>query len=148
MPHQDYATRRCDYTTNRLTLYAAVAASDNVLYNIHSNLDFLFFFFSDGAPPEFYPLSLHAAFPILPDDGAVQKARLTDGGEASVSIGDRELRARQYDIALAGAKKHYRLWFDAAGTPVKFSVFDSDRKSTRLNSSHSQISYAVFCLKT
>src|SRR2546427_11758859 len=26
-------------------------------------------------------------------------------------------------------------------------VEDSDRKSTRLNSSHSQISYAVFCLK-
>src|SRR5688572_30882652 len=25
--------------------------------------------------------------------------------------------------------------------------FDADRKSTRLNSSHSQISYAVFCLK-
>src|SRR5438270_8675498 len=28
-----------------------------------------------------------------------------------------------------------------------WSVFDLDRKSTRLNSSHSQISYAVFCLK-
>src|SRR2546430_2663771 len=28
-----------------------------------------------------------------------------------------------------------------------FSVPDLDRKSTRLNSSHSQISYAVFCLK-
>src|SRR5688572_31551663 len=27
------------------------------------------------------------------------------------------------------------------------SVFPGDRKSTRLNSSHSQISYAVFCLK-
>src|SRR5688572_32626005 len=26
-------------------------------------------------------------------------------------------------------------------------VVDADRKSTRLNSSHSQISYAVFCLK-
>src|SRR2546430_13705856 len=26
-------------------------------------------------------------------------------------------------------------------------VFGADRKSTRLNSSHSQISYAVFCLK-
>src|SRR5688572_32409369 len=26
-------------------------------------------------------------------------------------------------------------------------VLDQDRKSTRLNSSHSQISYAVFCLK-
>src|SRR2546427_7692984 len=28
-----------------------------------------------------------------------------------------------------------------------FQSIDSDRKSTRLNSSHSQISYAVFCLK-
>src|SRR2546430_12462187 len=27
------------------------------------------------------------------------------------------------------------------------NVFEGDRKSTRLNSSHSQISYAVFCLK-
>src|SRR2546427_9250825 len=32
---------------------------------------------------------------------------------------------------------------DAAGRPF----YDLDRKSTRLNSSHSQISYAVFCLK-
>src|SRR5688572_11600385 len=29
---------------------------------------------------------------------------------------------------------------------ANFSVFQQDRKSTRLNSSHSQISYAVFCL--
>src|SRR2546430_2982634 len=35
-------------------------------------------------------------------------------------------------------------WRDTAGTPSR-SV--RDRKSTRLNSSHSQISYAVFCLK-
>src|SRR2546430_9273637 len=52
------------------------------------------------------------------------------------------------------------LWFDDAkekvqmllchGIPLFFHRFDkeaSDRKSTRLNSSHSQISYAVFCLK-
>src|SRR5256886_11227935 len=32
-------------------------------------------------------------------------------------------------------------------TMAKFSEHDVDRKSTRLNSSHSQISYAVFCLK-
>src|SRR2546430_6926858 len=31
--------------------------------------------------------------------------------------------------------------------PVEFQISDLDRKSTRLNSSHSQISYAVFCLK-
>src|SRR2546429_3630072 len=36
----------------------------------------------------------------------------------------------------------------AAGEPPGFhGVHDSDRKSTRLNSSHGYISYAVFCLK-
>src|SRR3712207_7060246 len=36
-----------------------------------------------------------------------------------------------------------------AGVPTAkaFMVFDLDRKSTRLNSSHANISYAVFCLK-
>src|SRR2546430_12724692 len=33
------------------------------------------------------------------------------------------------------------------GKEARPSSFQSDRKSTRLNSSHSQISYAVFCLK-
>src|SRR2546430_4184647 len=39
---------------------------------------------------------------------------------------------------------------DASGAELPEGAFDilfSDRKSTRLNSSHSQISYAVFCLK-
>src|SRR2546427_2092956 len=40
-----------------------------------------------------------------------------------------------------------RLNVMASGVP-EFQLFlDQDRKSTRLNSSHSQISYAVFCLK-
>src|SRR2546427_5712852 len=36
-----------------------------------------------------------------------------------------------------------------SGTRIRFRLADNlrDRKSTRLNSSHSQISYAVFCLK-
>src|SRR5256886_8584761 len=33
------------------------------------------------------------------------------------------------------------------GLDARFGVAELDRKSTRLNSSHSQISYAVFCLK-
>src|SRR5690606_41670814 len=37
------------------------------------------------------------------------------------------------------------LFLDAA--PRVFACFDQDRKSTRLNSSHVKISYAVFCLK-
>src|SRR5262245_63666252 len=33
------------------------------------------------------------------------------------------------------------------GPEAEFFIFDQDRKSTRLNSSHLGISYAVFCLK-
>src|SRR5688572_31358242 len=40
---------------------------------------------------------------------------------------------------------HLRRLPGAAGRPVRHD--QEDRKSTRLNSSHSQISYAVFCLK-
>src|SRR2546430_7616197 len=39
------------------------------------------------------------------------------------------------------------LSFGDKGHAVGAHPFDLDRKSTRLNSSHSQISYAVFCLK-
>src|SRR5258707_5790168 len=48
--------------------------------------------------------------------------------------------------AVAGAK-YYLLceWLDM--TPVSTAPTDIDRKSTRLNSSHANISYAVFCLK-
>src|SRR2546428_7341037 len=37
--------------------------------------------------------------------------------------------------------------FQIARTPFAVTDFNIDRKSTRLNSSHDQISYAVFCLK-
>src|SRR2546430_11759563 len=83
---------------------------------------FFFFFFNDTATTEIYTLSLHDALPIccdlLPRDLlAVGAPRFVDEEEAP----RRDVRARQEDRA--------------------------DRKSTRLNSSHSQISYAVFCLK-
>src|SRR2546427_9571547 len=42
--------------------------------------------------------------------------------------------------SMRAIRKHFAERFDAAGA-------EKDRKSTRLNSSHSQISYAVFCLK-
>src|SRR3712207_7882693 len=38
-------------------------------------------------------------------------------------------------------------WRDPALVNVPFVQFAEDRKSTRLNSSHANISYAVFCLK-
>jgi hypothetical protein len=61
-----------------------------------------------------------------PDDGAIRKARLTDVGETSVTIQAQNVPAHEYDIGLAGTAKHYQVWFDTAGTPVMFRVFDSD----------------------
>src|SRR2546430_3797824 len=45
--------------------------------------------------------------------------------------------------ALAESMKHSELHL----SDTQLGVLHADRKSTRLNSSHSQISYAVFCLK-
>src|SRR2546427_4636074 len=80
---------------------------------------FLFFFFNDTATTEIYTLSLHDALPIY---------RGCRGPPLRLAPGTRVGRALPIGcIALPSI-------------PV-------DRKSTRLNSSHSQISYAVFCLK-
>src|SRR2546430_17390089 len=76
-----------------------------------------FFFFNDTATTEIYTLSLHDALPI-----SVGVDRHSDLGR------HRALRQVEEQV--------HQVHF-AAG----------DRKSTRLNSSHSQISYAVFCLK-
>src|SRR5688572_32550723 len=53
------------------------------------------------------------------------------------------------DFQLPGDKSisHRSAMFAAIGEGVSRLSNYSDRKSTRLNSSHSQISYAVFCLK-
>src|SRR2546430_3760672 len=79
---------------------------------------FLFFFLNKPAPPEISPLPLPAALPIP----AVP--RRDRGGAGSLGGSRRKVTGRSPRI-----------------TPPL------DRKSTRLNSSHSQISYAVFCLK-
>src|SRR2546430_11764797 len=76
-----------------------------------------FFFFNDTATTEIYTLSLHDALPIL---------------RTGFSRGILRSRSRRL-LRLCGRPE------ERAGC--------QDRKSTRLNSSHSQISYAVFCLK-
>src|SRR5258708_33296733 len=77
-----------------------------------------FFFFNDTATTEIYTLSLHDALPIC---GVLcrKHAAVVAGGEHE---GDLALRQGLRDRI-------------------------EDRKSTRLNSSHQIISYAVFCLK-
>src|SRR3712207_7608814 len=84
----------------------------------------MFFFFNYTATTEIYTLSLPDALPISDwfATTAAPCALLT--------------RARSATARGAGT---------TAG--VEQSATDRDRKSTRLNSSHANISYAVFCLK-
>src|SRR2546422_8500700 len=86
---------------------------------------FFFFFFNDTATTEIYTLSLHDALPIY--HGPVQPVDRSHGLSA---LGRRRFRAQSIAVI----------------TCLMF-VYSSDRKSTRLNSSHGYISYAVFCLK-
>src|SRR2546422_8823900 len=79
-----------------------------------------FFFFNDTATTEIYTLSLHDALPIS-SPGTIP------------TTGSCWARARS-PACRCGAR---------AASPSA----PSDRKSTRLNSSHGYISYAVFCLK-
>src|SRR5258708_21980568 len=82
-----------------------------------------FFFFNDTATTEIYTLSLHDALPIL----------------APLLVA----------MALFAANVSWTRWFTHCCLTVAVFAMAAmrDRKSTRLNSSHQIISYAVFCLK-
>src|SRR5260221_3605553 len=77
-----------------------------------------FFFFNDTATTEIYTLSLHDALPIF--SATIFLIVLPPGPTTSPIL---------------------------AGSILIVFIFGADRKSTRLNSSHTVISYAVFCLK-
>src|SRR5256885_12842457 len=79
----------------------------------------IIFFFNDTATTEIYTLSLHDALPISP-------VSATDPPSGKISY--------------SSASK------SVSGTSILSQIL-RDRKSTRLNSSHLVISYAVFCLK-
>src|SRR3712207_7544845 len=87
-----------------------------------------FFFFNDTATTEIYTLSLHDALPIF----EIQDLALATGYEVS----GRCRMEREED-----------LWGEWSPVLPFQTLPSGDRKSTRLNSSHANISYAVFCLK-
>src|SRR3712207_7847345 len=99
----------------------------------------IFFFFNDTATTEIYTLSLHDALPIFRRVGD----RAAGGGQRGrrQGVGGRQHPARgrrlPHPADARGARR-------AAGALARHA---RDRKSTRLNSSHANISYAVFCLK-
>src|SRR2546430_12417532 len=95
---------------------------------------FTFFFFNDTATTEIYTLSLHDALPIL--------MRATAPAPSNVRRFRKRLCARA-----SSAWPIARGSVQAAEPPAPRQLARRDRKSTRLNSSHSQNSYAGFCLK-
>src|SRR5690606_41424841 len=91
--------------------------------------------FDASAPSEIYPLSLHDALPISSLDRRFPHRR------PGLIRAPRLRRHRRWGVRWCHHHHHHhhhhhqlrRRW--------------QDRKSTRLNSSHVKISYAVFCLK-
>src|SRR2546430_11444894 len=96
-----------------------------------------FFFFNDTATTEIYTLSLHDALPILPSWG-----QRSDTLQARIS---RNIPTSSRNPSSVFENSVFVA--SVIATPEYAIGCDLDRKSTRLNSSHSQISYAVFCLK-
>src|SRR5690606_40883970 len=89
-------------------------------------------------PPELYTLSLHDALPILrsrkaPEEERAEQEMLpaTLASDSTASVGQQP----------ALPSKRLQRIADYVRAQAE------DRKSTRLNSSHVKISYAVFCLK-
>src|SRR5438105_14323232 len=88
------------------------------------------FFFADPPPTDIYTLSLHDALPIFAL-GGVEKLTIADAGDLD-----------GLDVTGPFVRRFERR--------QQLEIVDDrnrDRKSTRLNSSHEWISYAVFCLK-
>src|SRR5690606_18715838 len=84
-------------------------------------------------------------------EGVVSRIE-ADGGEAIALEGDVSDRRQMEDVARAAVDRFGRIdsWVNNAGVSIYGrleEVTEEDRKSTRLNSSHVKISYAVFCLK-
>src|SRR3712207_8880267 len=96
---------------------------------------FRIFFFNDTATTEIYTLSLHDALPISHEVDVHELLR-----EAAAQQPDAVGHLLEVARALG---RHARLDVERLRHPL----LGRDRKSTRLNSSHANISYAVFCLK-
>src|SRR5690606_41343639 len=90
---------------------------------------------TDPPPTEIYTLSLHDALPIFEHGG--DQHQVHDVGHD----------VAPHDARVAHPEGGGRLRILQLAQLHGFGAQQTDRKSTRLNSSHVKISYAVFCLK-
>src|SRR3712207_8023411 len=90
--------------------------------------------FKDTAAAEIYTLSLHDALPICPPTSSLERGGRSYGTPSSS------------ETTVTGFWKPSRRSVWAVVSPAAEPPTMTDRKSTRLNSSHANISFAVFCL--
>src|SRR5690348_18355880 len=98
---------------------------------------FLLFSSNDTSPPKIYTLSLHDALPILAEKLVAEPFPRARAFHEARDVHKFDRRRHDF-FAAAHFAEHLQ-------PGVRHD--HQDRKSTRLNSSHPSISYAVFCLK-
>src|SRR5207253_11110645 len=98
-------------------------------------------------PPPLHtsPLSLHDALPISPDAHVIGEVGERRALRARLAAPQSQRRVGQEQLANRRRREVHRWRRDARMRGLVEA--SPDRKSTRLNSSHVAISYAVFCLK-
>src|SRR2546430_7819631 len=112
-----------------------------------------FFFFNDTATTEIYTLSYTTLFRSL----AANEPVISVDTKKKELVGNFKNNGREWHPKAAPEAVNVHDFIDPKlGRAIPYGIYDIadnkgwvsvDRKSTRLNSSHSQISYAVFCLK-
>src|SRR2546430_17542930 len=124
-----------------LQYFCEILAGRNEVANVS-----FFFFLNAPAPTEIYTLPLHDALPILQRSRALRPSRARRGRDLARRGPLRPRRPRP-GREVRPARGRQRLLPQRQRAPPRPQPHPvQDRKSTRLNSSHSQISYAVFCL--
>src|SRR5437763_8865297 len=99
------------------------------------------FFYKDPPSAQIYTLSLHDALPIYSVAGNVVTL-VVEGSSYPNWIGGDQKRT------ITSFTREQMIWTNSVGSSGGLvELVARDRKSTRLNSSHRCISYAVFCLK-
>src|SRR5206468_9788986 len=106
-------------------------------------LSLLLSFFTALAPTHLYPLSLHDALPICPHPPAFARA----GARFPCVVRNSDPPPPPKPQVCAVLCLCERFCVCLGVCDLCACRGGPDRKSTRLNSSHDQISYAVFCLK-
>src|SRR5207245_11486272 len=104
-------------------------------------------YFTLPATSEIYTLSLHDALPI--SVRALGGSELLALDDVDAIAGDRDAEHALFDLYNRCFVEKSTMLFADTRPPAQLGMVlpDLDRKSTRLNSSHGSISYAVFCLK-